>query len=201
MKKLKIALTGGIGSGKSELSKILITKKYIVLDADKIAKEILYNDADVRKKVIQKFGDDSYSEHTPNIKYLAENVFKNHARVKQINKIIHPPTTKIIERRMNEALIENDLVFVESALIFEAGLEDLFDFTILVTADDEARIKRVVKRENITEEEVLERMDHQLPQKEKKGLADFIIDNNSTLIELENKANFVLSIINSISAQ
>ncbi|KAB2846031.1 MAG: dephospho-CoA kinase [Melioribacteraceae bacterium] len=195
---MKIALTGGIGSGKSLVSDIIIELGYNVINADKLAKEILLTDETVKSKIIKEFGKDSYTPEGINTKYIAEKVFINPMNVKKINSFVHPPTIKKIEVLAAEILKTKKMVFVESALVYEANLEDLFDYVLLVTAEDELRIKRVMERDKVSEEEVKVRMQNQITEKEKRALADFVIENNSTITDLKNKVKFFTSIFESI---
>jgi len=198
---MKIALTGGIGSGKSLVSDIIMEQGFDVINADKLAKEILLTDDTVKSKIIKEFGKDSYTPEGINTKYIAEKVFINPLNVKKINSFVHPPTIKKIEVLAAEILKTKKMVFVESALVYEANLEDLFDYVMVVTADEDLRIKRVVERDKVSEEDVKVRMENQISEKEKRALADFVIENNSSIEELKNKVNFFITIFKSLNPQ
>lgn len=141
-RKLKIAITGSIGSGKSTFSEMLEEKGFTVLKADDISKKILSTDPEVRKIVIEEFGTGSYLDGEVNKKYLAEKVFSNPENVLIINSILHPPVIKKIDEMMIEELKKNDKVFVEAALIYEAYMEGMFDYVVLITAGRELRSDR-----------------------------------------------------------
>lgn len=196
---MKIAITGGIGSGKSLVSDYVSELGYDVINADKIAKEILMSDESVKSKIIKTFGKESYNEKGLDTKYIADKVFVNPDNVKKINSFVHPPTINKIETEAAKILETKKLVFIESALVYEANLEDLFDHVLLVTSDDELRIDRVMERDNVTKDEVKMRMENQLPEKEKRGYADFVIDNNSTIDDLKNKVRFFVTLFESMS--
>ncbi len=198
-KNLKIAITGGIGTGKSVVAELYKNHGYQVISADDVAKEILANDKSVREKIIKEFGEKSFVNGKPDFKYLSDKVFAIPENVQTINAIIHPPTISKINRLMNEALENNNLVFVEAALIFEAKMENLFDYIILITSDKEKQIERVKSRSKLSEPEILKRMENQLPENIKKAKSDFIIENNSSLEELKNRAMFVLNLLQSIA--
>ncbi len=200
MKKIKIAITGGIGSGKSSVSDYLEKKGYTVLRADLIAKELMAQDVQIKKKLIEEFGEESYSDDKLNTKYLAANVFTNEENVQKINSIVHPPVMKKIDELTKEIFKNNDIVFIESALVYEANLEDFFDYVMLVLADEKIRIARIISREKVTEEQVRVRMQFQIPDEEKKDDADFVLDNNTTLQELENRVEFLLILIRQLTA-
>lgn len=194
-KKLKIAITGSIGSGKTLVSNYFLEKGFPVLSADLISKELLQNNQDIKAKIIKAFGEQSYNKDVLNKKFLAEQVFSNEENVQKINSIVHPYVIKKIEAELNELLKSNSIVFTEAALIYEADMEDLFDYVILITSDEDIRLQRKIQSENYTEEEFFRRNNNQIPDKEKKKRADFILENNKTIKELKNKADFTLKII------
>lgn len=200
MKKIKVAITGGIGSGKSSVSDYLVMKGYSVLRADLIAKELMAQDAQIKKKLIEEFGEESYSNDKLNTKYLAANAFSNEENVQKINSIVHPPVMEKIDQLAKEIFKNQDIVFIETALVYEANLEDFFDYVLLVLADEKTRIERIINREKVTEEQVRARMQYQIPDEEKKDDADFVLDNNTTLQELENRVEFLLILIRQLTA-
>ena len=197
-KKLKIGITGGIGTGKSLVSNLYRDKGYKVIEADDVAKEILSNDTNIRKQIIKEFGSASFKNGKPNTKYLADKVFSNPEKVKKISLILHPPTLRKIEALMGAELKKNNIVFVEAALIFEAHMESMFDYILLLVSEDRLRIERIKKRNKISEDEILQRMENQLPDKIKKLKSDFILENNSSIEELVEKAEFFLHIFEKI---
>lgn len=199
MKKIKVAITGGIGSGKSSVSDYLEKKGYAVLRADLIAKEMMAQDAEIKKLIISEFGEDSYEGERLNTKFLASNVFYNEENVLKINAIVHPPVMERINKLSNEVFKKQNIVFIETALVYEANLEDFFDYVLLVLADEKLRIDRVIKRENVTEEQIRARMQFQIPDEEKKDDADFVLDNNTTMQELENRIEFLLILIRQLA--
>lgn len=194
-KKLKIAITGSIGSGKTLVSNYFLEKGYPVLSADLISKELLQNNQQIKAKIIKAFGEQSYTDNVLNKKFLAEQVFANETKVEIINSIVHPLVIKQIETESNNLLQTHSIVFTEAALIYEADMEDLFDYVILVTSEEDIRLQRKIQSENYTEEEFFRRNNNQIPDKEKKKRADFILENNKTIKELKNKADFTLKII------
>lgn len=198
-KNLKIAITGGIGSGKSLVTSIIEKSGYPVIKSDEIAKELMYKDESVKKKIIKEFGPPSYNEKGLNTKYLAENIFAHPEKVEKINSIVHPPTINKIEELASQLLLKNKIVFVESALIYEADIQDRFDYVILIYADESTRIARVMQRGSISQEDLRNRIGFQISDEQKKGAADFVIDNNSTTSELENRTMFILNILKSFA--
>jgi dephospho-CoA kinase len=199
MKKLKVGITGGIGSGKSIFCKIAESKGYPVIVADDIAKKLLSEDIEIKQQIKDTFGNESYINGEPNKKFLADNVFSQPEKLVQINNIIHPKTLQIIDQLMNELLKTNNLVFVESAIIIEIGIEEMFDYIVLVTAEDQKRIERVQKRSSLSTEEIQKRIDSQLKDESKKQFADFTIDNNSTEEKFTEKCEFIITLLKSLT--
>ena len=190
--KIKIGLTGGIGSGKSSVADFIRNLGYLVLDADSIAKEIMLIDENVKRSIISAFGQQSYSGDQLNREFLAASVFISVENVRRINSIIHPPTIRIINELMNQELENKDLVFVEAALIYESEMDEVLDYVLLVTSPKELRIERIIKHDSLTESEILQRMKYQMPESEKESLSDFTLKNDSTIEELEKKTKFFL---------
>ena len=178
-KSLKIAVTGAIGSGKSTFCDYLSSKGFPLLKADDISKEILANDSEVKKKIIKAFGEESFKDGKPNKLYLAEKVFSNAENVVKINSILHPKVIEKTKDLLGELSINNNLIFVEAALIYEADMEYLFDYVVLVTADEKIRMQRKTKFDNFSEKTFVERNQNQIPDEEKKKRADFIFENNA----------------------
>lgn len=195
-KTLTVAVTGGIGSGKTEFCGFLAEKGYPVINADKKAKDILHGNDSVRKKIIKAFGQESYGPKGVNTAFLAEKVFKDPDAVATINSIVHPVVIKEIDEEVKEYSKNNKFVFVEAALIYEAEMEAMFDYVVLITAPVEERVKRVLQKGKITEGDIRKRIENQIPDEEKKEWADFTFENNAGLDELKKKADFLISLLN-----
>jgi dephospho-CoA kinase len=193
-KKIKVGITGGIGSGKSVFSAALKEKGFSVILADDIAKEILQNDPLVKELIIKEFGKEAFPNNNLDRKYLAEKVFPNPGNVEIINSIIHPPTIQKIESLMKLELLKQNIVFVEAALIYESALEDLFDLIVLITADEETKKKRKIAQ-GMSESDFMMRLQNQIKDEEKANLADFIFMNNGEKEDLYKKAELLLKLI------
>lgn len=197
-KKLKIAITGGLGSGKSLFASFLFEKKFTVLSADEIAKELISNDQSLIKKIKENFGEESYINGQLNKKYLAEKVFSDENNTLLINSLVHPVVIEVIENKSKEILRRENIVFTEAALIYEADMEELFDYVILITADINIKLERAVKFKGMNEKDAMARISKQIDDEEKKKRADFVFDNNGTIEDLKNKANFFVQILNGL---
>ena len=193
-KKIKVAITGGIGSGKSVFSDALKEKGFPVILADDIAKEILQNDSLVKELIIKEFGKEAFPNNNLDRKYLAEKVFPDPGNVEIINAIIHPPTIQKIIFLMKSELLKQNIVFVEAALIYESELEDLFDLIVLITADDDIKKKRKIVQ-GMSESDFILRQQNQIKDEEKAKLADFIFINNDDKKDLYKKADLLLKLI------
>ena len=198
-KKLKVAVTGGIGSGKSTVCDYFREQGYKVIVSDDVAKDVLSSDENVKKNIIKNFGEESFANGKLNRKYLADKVFPHEKNVEIINSIVHPPTIRLINKMVNAELQKSNLVFVESALIFEAKMNKDYDHIILVTSEDKDKIKRVVERDNVSADKVKKRLNNQIPEEQKKSKVDFVIENKSNIDDLKMRAAFVLSILKSLT--
>jgi len=195
---MKIGITGGIGSGKSYVSKIIGDAGYTVLNADDIAKQIMVEDESVRELIISNFGYDSYNNKELNRSHIASKAFSSIENVNILNSIVHPPMVYEINKLMEEELKKNKMAFVEAALIYEAEVDAILDYVLLVTADEEIRINRIQERDKLSEADIRSRMKYQMPENEKENLADFTIKNNSSLIDLEMKTKMFLTVFESM---
>ena len=181
---LKIALTGGIGTGKSYISRLFFSMGIPVYCADKEAKKF-YNQPDIKQKIKAFFGDTVFTSEEIDLKKMALEVFSDMDKLQFINSLIHPLVMQEFE---NWAAQQNSpTVIMESAIIFENQLESFFDLIMLVDASEKIRKERLKKRDNLlTEEMILQRIYSQIPHEEKLKQADLIIDNNT-----ENQRNIV----------
>jgi dephospho-CoA kinase len=171
-----VGLTGGIGSGKSTVAKLFEIMGCAVFYSDTVAKEI-YFDSAIKPKVINLLGEAAYiSNNEIDKKYIGSKIFSDTNLLHQLNAIIHPA---VIEKfKEFKKLNAGKLIVKETALLFEAKLESEVDKIVLVSANDELRINRVMQRDGLSKEEVVTKMKAQLPQEDKIKLADFVINNN-----------------------
>jgi dephospho-CoA kinase len=173
-----VGLTGGIGSGKSTVSKVFELLGCLIFDSDKAAKDI-YFEADAKLRIIALLGEESYLSDTEiNKSYISTIIFNNTQLLHALNSIIHPiVAAKFSSLKKNHPY---KLIVKESALLFEADLTAQVDKIITVASDDDLRIKRVMNRDGLSKENVMAKIKSQLPQEEKIKKSDFVIYNNET---------------------
>jgi len=188
---MKIAITGNIGSGKSTFTKFAKEAGYPVLRADDISKNILKGDEKVRELIIKEFGDISFKDDKLNKSFLAKEIFSDPIKLQKLESILHPRVIKSIEKSFAELLKNNKVVFVEAALIYEADMEDMFDYVVLITAERKLKLERKIES-GITEEDFCRRELNQISEEEKKKRADFIFSNEKSIGDLKMKFNLLL---------
>ena len=188
---LKVALTGGIGSGKSEVSSLFNNWGAFIFDADKVAKEILDKNKTAQKELILEFGSDVISaEGVIDKKKLSRVAFQNEFNQLKLNTIIHPYVFKEIDMCFEKILNKGDheIFLIDAALIYESGADTHMDYVIVVTSHLKIRTERVMKRGDLNREDFLKRLDLQWPEKDKIEMADFIIYNNESKDRLKEEA-------------
>ena len=172
---LKIGLTGGVGSGKTTVSKIFASLGVPIFYADDIAKKIMSEDTILKQEIINLFGEEAYKE-TLNRKHIADIVFNDTFKLEQLNALIHPRTIAAANKWMQQQT--KPYVIKEAALMFEAGASTNLDYVIGVYAPQHLRINRVIKRNKFSREEVLKRINNQIDENIKMKLCDFVIVND-----------------------
>lgn len=181
-----IGLTGGIGSGKTTVAKFIEDCGFPVYYSDDRAKDIVNDNEDLKIRIKELLGSDSYDENgLYNRKFVAEKVFNSKDLLHSLNEIIHPAVRLDFEDWVKKQT--KYLIFKETALLFELQLNKQCYRSILVTAEDNIRIKRVMDRDGKTYREVQSVMEKQMPEKEKIKLADCIIYNNTNLDDLKDQ--------------
>ena len=178
----KIAITGGIGSGKSAVSQILASKGYFVLDCDQITKQ-LYQKQRTTEQIATNFGNEFVVDGKVDTKKLGAYIFADKSRVEKLNAIMHPLIFDELDRQINES--GQKIVFVQIPLLFETGMQNQFDDVWLVVADEQTRISRVVVRDNLDVEQIKNRIKNQMDDEKKSKFVHTIIKNNGTFKELE----------------
>ncbi len=183
-----IGITGGIGSGKSEIVNILRNLGAGIIDADQIAREIVKKDTLVLHEIVYFFGQDILDEQGElNRKKLGEIVFNDSIKLEKLNSITHRHIENIILERVNEfrALGIFEILVIEAAIPFKKGFLDVADEIWVVICDKEKRISRIMKRNNLTYDQALARIQSQRQDSEYIEIADRIIENEDNLKKLE----------------
>jgi dephospho-CoA kinase len=179
---IKVGITGGVGSGKSVVSELLRLNGIPVYNSDSEAKRLMQTLANVRRLLINLLGEEAYVGKSLNRSYIANLVFGNVELLGRLNAIVHPA----VRSDFNEWAVNqhSDIVVVESAILFESGLSPHLDKVIAVTAPLETRIARVVKRDSLSKEQILQRILSQMSEEERLRLSDFVVinDENQLLI-------------------
>ena len=188
----KIAVTGGIGSGKSTVMKIIAGKGYPIFSCDEIYSQ-LTSDSDFLNILRHSFGDILNSDGTLDRKKLSEIVFNNPAKLAELDKITHPAIYKEMFRMADEA---GGICFCEVPLLFESGAESLFDGVIIVMRNEEQRIKSVTARDKLPEQDVKKRISNQFDYDSADFAMYYVIHNNGDLSELEWQTEEIIKKIN-----
>ena len=179
---LKVGITGGIGSGKSIVSRVFEVLGIPVYYADDAAKRLMNSDHQLIQQLVLHFGPDVYDDGILNRKYLAAQVFGNAEKLELLNSIVHPATIADAERWMQEQT--TPYAIKEAALIFESGAQEHLDIVIGVYAPEPLRIQRVMHRDHVTREEVKARISKQIDESMKMRLCDYVITNDDQQLVL-----------------
>ena len=172
---LKIGVTGGIGSGKSTVCRLFAARGIAVYDTDAAAKRLMAEDAALRRAIEARFGEESYQEGALNRPWLARQVFGDEAALQALNRLVHPAVIADFERWATEQ--QSVYVVVESAILYEAGLDRAVDKVVAVLAPERLRIERAMQRDGATEEQIRSRMAAQLSDEELHRRADVALVN------------------------
>ncbi len=174
---LKIGITGGIGSGKTTVSKIFELLGIAVFYADEVAKKLMTDDAELVHHVKSLFGVNAYLQSGQlNRKYISGIVFSDDEALADLNRLVHPAVFKNFEQWA--AKQKSAYVIKEAALLFESGSYKLCQANILVTSTQDLKIKRLMKRDGSNQEQIFDRMNKQMDDQEKEKLANFFIHND-----------------------
>ena len=186
-----IAITGGIGSGKSYVSALLQAAGIPVYNTDNEAKRLMLSDEGIRQDLIALLGEDVYTDGTLNKPMLASYLFAGPENAARINAIVHP-RVKADFRRWMEEQEGQEIVGLECAILFEAGFADTVDAVVTVYAPESLRVERAMKRDGATEAQIRARIAAQMDDEEKCRLSDYIIYNDGS-ISLENQLSALVA--------
>ena len=173
---MNIGITGSIACGKSTVSDYLKEKGYTIIDADKLGHVALTSE-DVKRRLSETFGANILVNNEISREVLGKLVFGNDNNLKKLNNIIHPKIKELILKLQEEHKNEN-LVFLDIALLYEANFVDLVEKVVVVYVDDGVQLERLMTRNSLSKEEALKRIESQMSPQEKASLGDFVINNS-----------------------
>lgn len=197
----RIGITGGIGSGKSEVCGKFSALGITTISADAIARLLTDSEPSIRKKIIARFGPDAYTTSgLLNRQYIAGIVFENHERLNALNSIVHPSVITAIEAAITslDEAKETGYLIVEAALLFESRLNKKVDYILTVVADEALRIERVKARDNMSDEQIRQRMANQFPVDKAVEASDFVVYNNDSPDALHAKIKFLHTVFSTL---
>jgi len=196
----RIGLTGGIGAGKSTAAKRFRELGVLVLDADEISRASLKKGGACYSDVVALFGSEILTQDGEiDRKKLASIVFSDEEKRRQLNAIVHPYVIETMFSRAEEALNKSGgIVVFEVPLLFESGMHEKMDRNIFVACGDEQRVKRIVARDNTTRQAALARIRAQMPEEEKRLLANYILENDGTIEQLNAQIDALLEELSGI---
>lgn len=171
----KVGITGGIGSGKSVVCRLLGERGVAVYDADSRAKGLMATSKELREALIEAFGVEVFTSEGVNRGYLAARVFSDAEQLQRLNAIVHPAVMEDFDRWAEAQ--QGHYVVLESAILFEADLESRVDATVAVMAPEELRVERVMARDGATKEQVLARINNQMSDDERADRAKYGVVN------------------------
>jgi len=194
---LVVGLTGGIATGKSTVSKIIAEKGIVVIDADRISREIVKPGEVAYKKIVEFFGEEILSENGEiDRKKLRNIVFNDYNKLKVLNEITHPEILKKILIKIEDLKSKGEKICVlDAALLIEANFHKFVDKVILVYCDIEIQISRLMKRDNLSREEAINIINSQMSFEQKKKYADYLIDNSKDIDFTKKQVDRVLNSI------
>lgn len=195
--KLIIGITGGMGSGKTEVCRKLAEQGFKVFYTDLIAKELYHKNKNLAVEMVKEFGKDILNyKGLINLAKLRNEIFKNDANYKKINKIVHPVVIDYIKRLT--ARSKEKMILVESAILFESGLDKEMNYIIMVYANKKNRLQRIMERDGATKADVERIMKYQADDKTKIEKCDFVLVNNKDVENLDQQAEFLVKVLNAL---
>lgn len=188
---LKVGLTGGIGSGKTTVSKILINLGLPVYNSDQRAKWLMNNDPSLKEQIIHLLGEKAYTNEILNKSFISDIVFHNSNILKQLNNLVHPKVAQDFKIWLLSQS-NSKIIFKEAAILIESKAYLEMDKIILITCHKNIRIKRILKRDLMDQNSILKRIDNQMSDTEKLKYADYIIKNNGNRTSLKNEVQNII---------
>lgn len=195
--KILVGVTGGIGSGKSEVCRILAKQGCKVIFADLMAKDLYKTNKPLARKVVKAFGKGILNyQGVISLTKLREVVFANKKNFRKINEIVHPIVIKSLMEHIKK--LKQRVIFIESALVFDTTFYKYLDYNIMVYSNKKNRLQRIMMRDGANRKEIEKIMKFQIDEKIKIEKSDFVIVNNKTLEELTKEVEFFSKILNAL---
>ncbi|MEW6609036.1 MAG: dephospho-CoA kinase [bacterium] len=203
-KNLIVGLTGGFATGKTTVTKIFQSLGAVIIDADKIAREVVAPNSPVWQNLKEYFGAKILNKDlTLNRTRLADLAFNNETYLRKLNEITHPPIIQKIKEEIEriQNTTPNKIIIINAPLLIEANMVSLVNKIIVVTASEATQIKRGMKRDNLEMDGAKKRIFAQLPLSEKVRLADFVIDTDCPKKRVVEKVKMVWEELNALSGK
>ena len=196
-KKLVVGITGGIGSGKTEVCKMLARRGFKVFYSDLVAKNLYLTDKKLAGNIVKVFGDDilNYKKKI-NLPKLKEKIFASKKNYIAINKLVHPVVISYLNKEARKSKF--DITIIESALLFESGFNKDLDYIVTVYSNKKNRVNRLMLRDEASRNEINHLMKFQIDDKRKMSMSDFVIINNKTLKDLKMQVDFLSTVLNAL---
>lgn len=196
-RKLIIGITGGIGSGKTLVSKLLSKRGFKVYYADLVAKKLYSEDKKLVKDLVKVFGKEIINfKGKVILPKLKEIIFANKKNYETINKLVHPAVINYLKKEIRKS--RYDLVLVEAAVLFESGYNKSLDYIITVYSNKKNRIERLMIRDEASRSEINHLMKFQIDEKRKMEMSDFVIMNNKTIDDLKKQVDFLSKVLKAL---
>ncbi len=193
IKMLSVGLTGNIASGKSIVESYFEKKGIPVINADDVTHELIEKDREIQSKIKKLFAQEDIFNDNGSLSRskIGRIVFSDQDKLEELENIIHPAVIKKIEEFFDKNR-DAQIAIASVPLLFEIDIQPMFDKTILVCADKKIRLQRLMNRNGYSLEHALDRINSQISQEEKRNIADFIIENNNDILELELQINKII---------
>ncbi len=196
-KKLVIGITGGIGSGKTEVCKLLAKRGFKVFYSDLVAKNLYLTDKKLAGNIVRVFGKDILNyKGKINLPKLREKIFASKKNYMAINKIVHPVVISYLNKEARKSKF--DITVIESALLFESGFNKDLDYIVTVYSNKKNRISRLMLRDEASRNDINDLMKFQIDDKSKMSMSDFVLINNKTLKDLKIQVDFLSTVLNAM---
>ncbi|MEO8211165.1 MAG: dephospho-CoA kinase [bacterium] len=196
--KLLIGITGGVGSGKTVVSKMLARRGFKVYYSDLVAKNLYLTDKKLVNNIVKVFGKDllNYKEKI-NLPKLKEKIFAGKKNYETINKLVHPVVIDHLKKEIRKSKF--DIIIIESALLFESGFNKDFDYVVTVYSTKKNRINRLMIRDESSKNEINHLMKFQIDEKKKMAMSDFVLMNDKTIDDLKIQVDFLSKVLKAMN--